>query len=199
MVDYVVLKQKAIDKFKKWLVRTAKKELKQQGHRNNGALEESLEAIEEVGDDYIYIRLMAAYYADYVNNGVSKDKIPFSGTTSGKTGKMIASSYANSVSIKSAYIDALTRYAESRMQLTGKAALSAAFAIAKTHKEHGMPSPNSYKYSKTGKRTDWIDEILVRDDNFNEIMKFIDELSSGPVDLALNNLATERAKVSDFD
>ena len=61
---------------------------------------------------------------------------------------------------KSKYIDGLTDFAKKRFGLNDKEAQSAAFAIAKKQKKEGMPTKNSFKFSKNGKRTGFIDDTI---------------------------------------
>jgi len=50
-----------------------------------------------------------------------------------------------------------------------KKSLSVAFAIAHTQKKHGMPTPGSYKYSSSGKRTEFIEDAFkMGEDKINE-------------------------------
>ena len=55
-----------------------------------------------------------------------------------------------------ARINALTQWAERR---GFDNPLRAAYAIAQTHSVYGMPSPDSYVKSSTGKRTDFLNEM----------------------------------------
>ena len=60
----------------------------------------------------------------------------------------------------SKYIEALQKYAQVRMGISEKESLGVAFAIAKTQKKYGMPTPASVFYSSTGKRTEFIGDAL---------------------------------------
>lgn len=55
-----------------------------------------------------------------------------------------------------ARIKGLTNYAELRLGLSGKQAISTAYAIATKHKQEGMPLPSSCRFSVTGKRTQFV-------------------------------------------
>jgi hypothetical protein len=66
----------------------------------------------------------------------------------------------------SLYIQAIQEWVKNRMNISdSKKSLSIAFAIATTQKKYGMPTPASVFYSKTGKRTEWIEEAFKRDES----------------------------------
>lgn len=76
-------------------------------------------------------------YGAIQDKGVSASRIPFErGSGAGR----------------SLYIDALTKYAEQRMGLSGKDAKSAAFAIATKQKKYGM------RISDRGKGSGWLQQ-----------------------------------------
>ena len=58
-----------------------------------------------------------------------------------------------------ARIEGLTRFVISRGIASGALAVSIAYAIATTHKREGMPSLASVKYSKTGKRIEYVKDV----------------------------------------
>ncbi len=127
----------------------------EQGHNINGKVVREMDIIVEQTADKISFLFFSLPYGVYIAGGVSADKIPYSGTR-GTGGK-------------SAYIQALIRYAKKRMSLPDDKAKSAAFAIAQTHRKRGMPSPASSRFSSTGERTNWIgntmerNEVLIRE------------------------------------
>jgi hypothetical protein len=56
---------------------------------------------------------------------------------------------------------AIQEWVKKRMSISDeKKSKSIAFAIAQEFKKHGMPLAGSYQFSKTGKRTDWIEEAF---------------------------------------
>jgi len=101
------------------------------------------EITEEEGT--IFIRWYGVHYAKHINRGVAANDIPYSRGSGRK---------------KSDYIKGLVKYVERRMGIGGKEGLSIAFAIANKHKQEGMPTEKSKKYSQTGKRTGWLDEAI---------------------------------------
>jgi len=125
-----------------------------QGHRLTGMFEQSLKATVTHGSSTIIRIVTDREYAGILNEGVPADRIPFSGYT-GKGGT-------------SKYIQGLTEYAKRRMGASDKDAISIAFAIAYKHKEEGMPTVNSAKFSKTGQRTKFLEAV---DEKIRESLK----------------------------
>lgn len=127
-----------------------------QGHRMTGAFEDSLEVITDSNS----VSGIGNRYGIYLNVGVKPSEIkhPFA----------------------RARIDGLTRFVEYRMGLSGKEAVSVAYAIATTHKREGMPTSGSYAYSDNGKRTDFIDDAIALSEEkiidilFTEFVSVID-------------------------
>lgn len=105
-----------------------KKELRAQGHYLTGALERSIVSTQTSSGDKSVIEMDALDYADDLFEGVPPEHIDQSDITG------------------------LTKYAEKRFGLSGKAAIKAAIAIARKHAKEGMPTKNSYRYSSTGER-----------------------------------------------
>lgn len=125
-------------------------EFEAQGHKMSGKLIKDIEYVVKQEVNKISIAGMMYPYANYLASGVKAAKVPFSGIGGGGT---------------SLYIQALKNYAKQRMGIDNeKKALSVAFAIAHTQKKHGMPTPGSYSYSSTGKRTEWIGDAFKRDE-----------------------------------
>jgi len=127
-----------------------------QGHKMTGAFEESIELL----TDDKGVSCIGNTYGIYVNVGVKPSEIkhPFA----------------------RARIEGLTRFVEYRMGLSGKEAVSVAYAIATTHKREGMPTSGSYAYSDNGKRTDFIDDAIALSEEkiidilFTEFVSVID-------------------------
>ena len=161
--------QQLIDNFKDNLLKQILKEWQNQGHYLTGSFEDNIEITDEKEIDSLLVKVITPLYGAYVDGGVNSNRIPYSPGSGAK---------------KSAYIDALTRYLERRMSLSGKEAVSAAFAIAKTHKKHGMPSPGSYKYAPNNRRTQWVDNVLAESSNM--IYKFANELSDSIIEVTIN-------------
>ena len=116
-----------------------------QGHVLTGNLVNSIRWEVEIGDTKLTGKIFTADYGLYVNNGVSSVKIPFSG--SGGNGG------------RSKYIQGLIRFFLVR-GLGDQEAKRAAFATAHKHKKEGMPTKNSNKFSKNGKRVGALDDAI---------------------------------------
>jgi hypothetical protein len=122
-----------------------------QGHKMpSSKFEGEMETrIEKEGDTYI-LQGLSVYYARFINQGVSSSQI------------------------KSPYapprIKGLTKYVLSRMGIGGSQGVAIAYAIATKHKQEGMPTKDSYQYSDTGKRTEFIE------DTFKKAEREIDEV-----------------------
>lgn len=143
-----------------------------QGHRLTGEFESTLEVILETEPIVKIIKGIGEHYAIFLDKGVTSDRIPFSGR-SGKGGT-------------SRYIEGLRRFAELRFNLSGREALSMAFAIAHTHKREGMPTSGSYRYSKTGLRTQFITDAL--EDSLPYIQMEIERWGGSRIESLLDNL-----------
>lgn len=116
-----------------------------QGHRLTGEFENTLKVALRSEDVQKIIEGIGEHYAIFLDKGVRKGNIPFSGKGSGG---------------RSLYIEGLKRFAELKFNLSGREALSAAFAIAHTQKKEGMPTIGSYAHSKTGMRTRFLTDAL---------------------------------------
>ena len=141
------------EKLKEWLI----DEWDQQGHKMNQSKFESEIEHKVEGNK---VTILGVHYAEYIDRGVTSQNIPYSpGSKSGaKTSK---------------YIQGLADYVLKRMGIGGAQGLSIAFAIAKTHKKEGMPTDGSYKDTKTGQRTGFIDAMLMKRDK--DLNTMIDE------------------------
>jgi hypothetical protein len=122
-------------------------EFVQQGHFLTGSLITSLEVVVDTVPGGIRLQFLANEYGVILNNGTKVEKIPYDPKPAKRGGT-------------SKYIQALIRYAQRRMQLRGKEATSAAFAIARKQKKEGMPTKGSFRFSKNGRRTGWVDAVL---------------------------------------
>jgi hypothetical protein len=147
-IKTLLLNKKAVqvaEFFKKELTN----EFNSQGHRDTGKFEKSIEydILTNVGT----IEIVFSYlkYGIFLEKGVAANKIPF-GVGAGRKATSL-------------YIEALKNWAARKRMLKP---LSAAFAIAKTHKKEGMPSRGSYKFSKNGRRRNFQSFTLKANRNF---------------------------------
>jgi len=119
------------------LVVAFREELKEQGHFLTGRLNRSIEARIRTN----IVQIFANDYALYLDSGVKPNRIPFGGG-GGKS---------------SQYIQGLMAYAMQRFKVNAKEATKIAFAIANVQKRQGMPTKRSFRFSKNGKRTGFIE------------------------------------------
>tara|TARA_Y100000593_G_scaffold94734_1_gene195489 strand:- start:8619 stop:9137 length:519 start_codon:yes stop_codon:yes gene_type:complete len=130
-----------MDKLVKILILALSGELIKQGHKNTGALIDSMRGqVDRLG---LGVDIYANKYAIFLNLGVKKNRIPYS-RGRGRGGR-------------SKYIEGLIAYFKQKGAADPKAA---AFATANKHKEEGMPTRGSRRFSTTGKRTHFINEAL---------------------------------------
>ena len=93
----------------------------------------------------------------------------------------------------------LQKWVQLRMGLDDdKKSKSIAFAIATALKKNGMPLPGSFKYSSTGKRTDWIEEALIKNDEkiSEAIGKLGENIVSTEIDILVKKWNVELNKAS---
>ena len=122
---------------------SVKAELEAQGHKMTGDLYNSIKYEIRSEASKVIIDYSFLDYGMVQNYGIKASRIPYSAGSGAK---------------KSKYIDGLIKFVEYRMNKSGKEAERIAFAIARKHKTEGMPTGNSFKFSKNGRRTNWIGE-----------------------------------------
>lgn len=151
-------------------------ELLAQGHRLTSELISSIEYKVQTSANGLTLDFFASEYGTYLNTGVPANRIPYSpGRRGGGT---------------SAYIQGLIRYAQRRMGLRGKEAVSAAFAIARKHKREGMPTRASFQFSSNGRRTGWVDIILEQDEQ--KINTIVQEWVGRELELLVSNFIAQK-------
>ena len=133
--------ERSMEEIKKRLIA----ELKAQGHRLTGALEDSIQYEIKTTPGRITAIMTALDYGLVMEFGVPAGRIPYGGR-SGRGGV-------------SKYIQGLVRFFELR-GLESREALGAAFATAQTHKREGMPSRGSFAFSSNGRRTGFVRNTL---------------------------------------
>jgi len=169
-----MLTERGLNRFEDMMKYQLMHEWKAQGHYMTGKAVETIEFKAKEVRGAFEISLYALPYATYLERGILPQHIPFGG----KTGKT-----------KSMYIEGLRQYVEKRMGITGKKALSIAFAIAHTHKREGMPSKKSMRFSSTGKRTEWINDTMFKREKL--IRQFLMDEVGEALDLTLRNFILE--------
>jgi hypothetical protein len=116
-----------------------------QGHELTGAAVKQMETMVRFEINTLIIEGFVPDYMAINNQGVPANRIPY---------------YPGSGRKESEYIKGLMKYVQQRMGKSEKESKSIAFAIASKHKKEGMPTKTSAKYSKTGKRTGFIEQAL---------------------------------------
>ena len=150
-----------------WMAGKLSDELILQGHYiSPGGLSDDIDVVVRSVADKSTIELWMRDYAGYLERGVKAENIPFSGVT-GRGGK-------------SAYIEGLRRWAERRGMDNP---LSAAFAIAHTHKKEGMPTIGS---RRMGKKTEFLSDAIKK--NSDEIEQRVAIITQGLFEVELDNL-----------
>ena len=121
------------------LKKAIKKELKDQGHRNTGKLEQSIHSVAKVENGEVLLEGFASYYAKYINSGVP----------------------ASSISFKQFpfYVDYFMSKGYSE-----KDAKRFAGATIKKAMTEGTPTNGSMRFSKNGRRRDFVQTVATQTD-----------------------------------
>ena len=145
---------------------------REQGHTLTGKFEAGLGyVIQRTPEKVSIIGTDEAGVAKFLDVYTPPGRIPFSpGSGAGR----------------SRFIDGLTDYAEKRFGLSGKEAVSAAFAMAHTMRREGKSTINAHRYSKTGKRTGVITDVL--QENEEAIIGLIKEAVGEMINVQITNL-----------
>ena len=134
-------------------------ELKAQGHNNTGNLIRSFEIVVSRSGRNVVGEIRANFYIEYLNTGVKAANVPFQRGSGRKSSK---------------YIDGLIDYFRTK-GLSAKESKKAAFATANKHKQDGIPTKASRRFSTTGKRTGAINIAVDKTQN-KVIQKIEDEI-----------------------
>lgn len=147
-----------IEKLQDVLTEALKEEWEAQGHNMTGKIINDIEYVVKQETNALVMSGMIYAYGSILAAGTKANRIPFSPGSGAKS---------------SLYIKALQEYAKQRMNIQGeKESLSVAFAIAREQKKHGMPTPGSYSFSKTGERLKWIEEAFLKhEDKILEVIR----------------------------
>ena len=163
----------AAEKIAEIVTEATKIEFAAQGHELTGALIDSIEAQVKETTTGARIEGLLLDYGLAVNNGVPKENVPFTINNRGSLRAFRTSNFRRSTGV-SKYIAGLQLFAELRFRVSKKEALRIAFAIARKHKQEGIPSRASKRFSRTGKRTGAIQDALQKTDE--QIKEVIEEI-----------------------
>lgn len=142
-----------------------------QGHAMTSKVVKEIDYRTKYETNSLILSGMIYPYGNIIAAGVKPGKVPFGG----KRGRT------------SLYIQALQNYAKQRMGIQDEQkSLSVAFAIAKTQKKEGMPTYSSYSFSRTGKRTDWVEEAFRK--NEEKITEAIRDMGYGVLTASIDVL-----------
>jgi hypothetical protein len=145
-------------------------EWRAQGHELTGAAVKQMETMVRFEINTLIIEGFVPDYMAINNQGVPANRIPY---------------YPGSGRKESEYIKGLMKYVQQRMGKSEKEAKSIAFAIASKHKKEGMPTKTSAKYSKTGKRTGFIEQAL--DKNSAKFIELIESAVTFSVEATIES------------
>lgn len=137
-----------------------KKELEAQGHVNTGKLLNSIEFEINLTATAVVGIMYHEEYGQQIETGVPAQNIKYS---------------PGSGAASSKYITGLIKYFRSK-GLSFKAAKRASFATANKHKQEGMPTRKSFRFSSNGRRTGYITHTV------NDRMETIEKIMQDPKD-----------------
>jgi len=162
--------QKLSDDISLLAITVVANEWRAQGHELSGS---AVKQMETVIREEIATIVIEGYVPDYMainNSGVTAARIPYT---------------PNSGRPPSKYISGLIDYVKRRMGKSDKEAKGIAFAIASKHKQEGMPTKASSRYSSTGKRTGFIEQAL--DKNSPKFIELIENAITFSVEATIES------------
>lgn len=146
-----------LDSLGDFLTDALAKELVAQGHRATGSLAKSIEYEITSFRNTIALEISYLAYGRFVETGVSKERIPYGKKTGAKTSK---------------YIQALIEWVKIKKLASGLEAVGLAFGIARKHKQEGMPTRGSVRFSSNGRRTGFQSyTISSKESEINDILQ----------------------------
>ena len=171
-----MLSARVISLIAAYILERIRQEFIDQGHNLTGETVRSLEHKVTQTTEGVVLSFFGIDYAEYTNRATPAGAIPYTigGPRRGGTSK---------------YIQGLIRYVERRMGLRGKDGVSVAFAIARKHKREGRPTRASFRYSKNGRRTGWIDQVI---ENNPESSAYIESLVQSEFEILIQNFVSEK-------
>lgn len=158
-----------------FLANALAKELIAQGHRATGSLAKSIEYNVVAFRNTIALEISYLEYGRFVETGVSASRIPYGKKTGAKTSK---------------YIQALIEWVKIKRLATGLEAVGLAFGIARKHKQEGMPTRGSARFSSNDRRTGFQSHtIAVNEGKIDDILQDgLDATVSAQLDILVANI-----------
>jgi hypothetical protein len=162
--------QKLADEISVLAISVVANEWRLQGHELTGSAVKQMETMVRMEINTLIIEGFVPDYMAINNSGVTAARIPYT---------------PNSGRPPSKYISGLIDYVKRRMGKSEKEAKSIAFAIASKHKKEGMPTKTSARFSKTGKRTGFIEQAL--DKNSQKFVELIEVSVAATVEVLVES------------
>jgi hypothetical protein len=162
--------QKLADEISVLAISVVANEWRLQGHELTGSAVKQMETMVRMEINTLIIEGFVPDYMAINNQGVTAARIPYT---------------PNSGRPPSKYISGLIDYVQRRMGKSEKEAKSIAFAIASKHKKEGMPTKTSARFSKTGKRTGFIE--LALDKNSAKFIELIENAITFSVEATIES------------
>jgi hypothetical protein len=162
--------QKLADDISLLAISVVANEWRLQGHELTGSAVKQMETMVRMEINTLIIEGFVPDYMAINNSGVTAARIPYT---------------PNSGRPPSKYISGLIDYVQRRMGKSEKEAKSIAFAIASKHKKEGMPTKTSARFSKTGKRTGFIEQAL--DKNSQKFVELIENAITFSVEATIES------------
>jgi hypothetical protein len=162
--------QKLADEISVLAISVVANEWRLQGHELTGSAVKQMETMVRMEINTLIIEGFVPDYMAINNSGVTANRIPYT---------------PNSGRPPSKYISGLIDYVKRRMGKSDKEAKGIAFAIASKHKKEGMPTKTSARFSKTGKRTGFIEQAL--DKNSQKFVELIEVSVAATVEVLVES------------
>jgi hypothetical protein len=162
--------QKLADEISVLAISVVANEWRLQGHELTGSAVKQMETMVRMEINTLIIEGFVPDYMAINNSGVTAARIPYT---------------PNSGRPPSKYISGLIDYVKRRMGKSDKEAKGIAFAIASKHKKEGMPTKTSARFSKTGKRTGFIEQAL--DKNSAKFVELIEVSVAATVEVLVES------------
>jgi hypothetical protein len=162
--------QKLADEISVLAISVVANEWRLQGHELTGSAVKQMETMVRMEINTLIIEGFVPDYMAINNSGVTAARIPYT---------------PNSGRPPSKYISGLIDYVKRRMGKSDKEAKGIAFAIASKHKREGMPTKTSARFSKTGKRTGFIEQAL--DKNSAKFIELIEVSVAATVEVLVES------------
>lgn len=154
----------AVNRLLDHAVEVVKKELSDQGHRLTGSLIDTIRVEVEVKRETILGLIWMNEYFPYLDRFLPPDKVPYSPGSGRRSSKVV---------------DALERYWKKR-GLGPSEARRATFATLNKWKKEGRPTKASFRFSKNGRRTGFLQASIAEiEANADRVLGFntADEIS----------------------